>query len=83
MKLPGLRPRADYRFKRVIQDIKVSKLFLWNYIKIVIEYFLDAVDMQHVPEIEWTKTVVIPTFQFGGFNFYLTPAEINQLIELI
>jgi len=77
----GLRPRADHGFKKAIQDVKASKLFIWNYLKIVAEYFIDAVDSQHVPEVEWNKTIVIPTFQLGGFNFYISQAEIQQLIQ--
>jgi hypothetical protein len=77
----GLRPRADHGFKKTIQDVKVSKLFLWNYLKILAEYFIDAIDNQHVPEVEWNRTIVIPTFQLGGFNFYLSPEDVTQLIQ--
>jgi len=77
----GLRPRVNHGFKKTIQDVKASKLFLWNYLKIVAEYFLDALDSQHVPQIEWNSTIVIPTSRLGGFNFYLTPEDINQLMQ--
>lgn len=77
----GLRPRADHGFKKTIQDVKASKLFIWNYLKILAEYFIDAIDNQHIPEVEWNRTIVIPTFQLGGFNFYLTSEDINQLIK--
>ena len=76
-----LRPRADHGIKKVVQDVKVHKLFIWNYLKIVAEYFVDAVDNQHVPEDEWSKTIVLPTFEIGGFNFDLTPPAINRLIQ--
>lgn len=77
----GLRPRADHGFKKTIQDVRVSKLFIWNYLKILAEYFMDAVDNQHVPEIEWNKTIVIPTFGIGSFNFYISPEQIQKLIQ--
>jgi hypothetical protein len=77
----GLRPRADHGFKKTIQDVKASKLFIWNYLKILAEYFLDAVDNQHVPETEWNRTIVIPTHEVGGFNFYLELEDINKLIQ--
>lgn len=77
----GLRPRANYVFKKTIQDVKASKLFIWNYLKILAEYFLDAVDNQHVPDAEWNKTIVIPTLGLGGFNFDLTVEDINQLMQ--
>jgi hypothetical protein len=76
-----LRPRADHVLKKAIQDVKASKLFIWNYLKIIAEYFLDAVDNQHVPEVEWNRTIVIPTFDIGGFNFDITPEEVKQLIQ--
>ena len=77
----GLRPRADHGFKKSIQDVKASKLFIWNYLKILAEYFIDSIDNQHVPEVEWNRTIVIPTLQIGGFNFYITQDDINQLIQ--
>lgn len=77
----GLRPRADHGFKKTIQDVRVSKLFIWNYLKILAEYFMDAVDNQHVPEIEWNKTIVIPTFEIGSFNFYISPEQVQKLIR--
>ncbi len=77
----GLRPRADHSLKKTIQDVKISKLFIWNYIKTLAEYLIDSIDNQHVPEVEWTSTLVIPTHHIGGFNFYLTPKDINQLMQ--
>jgi len=77
----GLRPRADHGFKKSIQDVRASKLFIWNYLKILAEYFIDSIDNQHVPEVEWNRTIVIPTFQIGGFNFYITQDDIKQLIQ--
>lgn len=77
----GLRPRAQHAVKKTIQDVEASKLFIWNYLKILAEYFLDAVDNEHVPEAEWNKTIVIPTFEIGSFNFYIKPEEITQLIQ--
>jgi hypothetical protein len=77
----GLRPRADYNLKKTVQDVKAYKLFIWNYIKIIAEYFIDAVDNQHVPQVEWNRTIVIPTFELGGFNFYIGPEQINTLIQ--
>lgn len=77
----SLRPRADNGIKKAIQNVKASKLFLWNYLKIIAEYFLDAVDNQHVPEQEWNRTIIIPTFEIGGFDFEITPDEVKQLIQ--
>ncbi len=77
----GLRPRADYGCRRTVHAIKASKLFIWNYLKIIAEYSIDAIDNQHIPEIEWNQTIVIPTQQIGGFNFYLIPEDIDQLIQ--
>jgi len=77
----GLRPRADHGFKKSIQDVKASKLFVWNYLKILAEYFIDSIDNQHVPEVEWNRTIVIPTFGIGGFNFYIDEEEIKNLIQ--
>lgn len=77
----GLRPRADHGFKKTIQDVKASKLFIWNYLKILAEYFIDAIDNQHVPEVEWNRTIVIPTFGIGGFNFYIDKGEVQSLIQ--
>lgn len=77
----GLRPRADYGIKKAVQDVKAYKLFIWNYLKILAEYFIDAVDNQHVPQMEWNRTIVIPTFELGGFNFYISPEEIEKLIQ--
>lgn len=77
----SLRPRADHGLKKAIQNVKASKLFIWNYLKIIAEYFLDAVDNQHVPEVEWNRTIIIPTFEIGGFNFDISPKDVNQLIQ--
>ncbi len=76
-----LRPRADHSIKKVVEDVKVRKLLIWSYLKIVAEYCIDAVDNQHVPSDEWTKTIVLPTFEIGGFNFDLSPPAINRLIQ--
>jgi NTE family protein len=76
-----LRPRADHGIKKVVQDVKVYKLFVWNYLKIVAEYFIDAADNQHVPDEEWGKTIVMPTFEIGGFNFELEPPAVGRLIR--
>lgn len=76
-----LRPRADHEIKKSIQDIKVHKLFIWDYLKIVVEYFLDAIDNQHVPVDEWNKTILIPTFEIAGFNFDLDFSAIERLIQ--
>jgi len=77
----GLRPRADHGLKKTVQDVQAYKLFIWNYIKIIAEYFIDAMDNQHVPQVEWNRTIVIPTFELGGFNFYIGPEQINRLIQ--
>ena len=76
-----LRPRADHSIKKVVQDVKVHKLFIWSYLKIVAEYLVDAVDNQHVPEDEWNKTIIIPTFEIGGFKFDLDPPAIQRLVQ--
>ncbi len=76
-----VRPRADVGILHRVQTVKISKLFLWNYLKIVAEFFSDAVDNQHIPEEEWDKTVIIPTFEIAGFNFELGPNEIDRLIQ--
>ena len=77
----ALRPRANHGIKKTIQDVKASKLFLWNYIKILAEYFLDAIDNQHVPEAEWNNTIVIPTELLGAFNFDIGPDDIVELMD--
>lgn len=77
----ALRPRADHNLKKVIQEVQVNTVFIWNYLKIIAEYFLDAIDNQHVPEAEWNKTIIIPTFEVGGFNFNLKPDQIKALIQ--
>ncbi len=77
----ALRPRADHSIKKTIQDVKVSRLFLWNYIKILAEFFLDAMDNQHVPEAEWKNTIVIPTKSVGSFNFNIGPEDVVRLMN--
>lgn len=77
----ALRPRANHQMKKVIQDVKAETIFIWNYLKIIAEYFLDSVDNQHVPESEWAKTIVIPTFEIGGFNFNLHQDQVQSLIQ--
>jgi hypothetical protein len=56
-------------------------MFLWNYLKVLAEYFLDALDNQHVPQGEWEKTIMIPTFEIGGFSFSITPEEVQKLVK--
>jgi hypothetical protein len=76
-----LTPRADQGLKRVVHTVKSNRLFIWNYLKILAEYFLDAVDGRHIPQEEWGRTVLIPTFELGGFNFEIGPRDIEQLIQ--
>jgi predicted acylesterase/phospholipase RssA len=76
-----LCPRSDPGLKRVVRDVKGTRLFIWNYLRILAEYFLDALDSRHIPQEEWGKTVIIPTFELGGFNFEIGPHEIEQLIQ--
>lgn len=77
----AFRPRADHGVKKVIQDVRAETVFLWNYLRIVAEYFLDAMDGQHVPEAEWNRTIIIPTFEIGSFNFDLEPEQVQSLIQ--
>jgi len=77
----GLKPRQNFDAKRDIQNIKASKLLVWNYLKIVIEYFLDVIDSVHMPAREWLRTIIIPTDSVGGFNFELTEDDISTLIK--
>ena len=77
----SLRPRADYLVKKSIQDVDAKSTILWNYLKVVAEYFLDAVDGQHIPENEWSRTIIIPTFEIGGFNFDLSSEDIDRLVQ--
>ena len=77
----ALRPRANHGIKKTIQDVKASKLFLWNYILILIEFFLDAIDNQHVPEVEWKNTIIIPTGLLGAFNFNIGPEDIIKWMD--
>lgn len=79
--LVSLSPRADYSVKRVVQNVQAHHLFIWNYLKILAEYFLDAIDNRHIPQDEWGKTIVIPTFEVGGFNFELKSQDIERLIQ--
>jgi NTE family protein len=76
----GLRPRATNGVKKLIHTAESGNLLVWNYLKIVAEYLLDAVDNTHVPQDEWSKTIIIPTLDIGGFDFALEPEQINQLI---
>lgn len=77
----ALRPRADDGLRKTVQDFAEERLFLWNYLKILAEYLLDAVDNQHVPDMEWNRTIIIPTFELGSFNFNLKPDQIQKLIQ--
>lgn len=76
-----LCPRADQGLRKVVQSVKANHLFLWNYLKILAEYFLDAVDNRHIPQEEWGRTILIPTFELGGFNFEIGPQDITRLIQ--
>ena len=76
-----LRPRADHSTRRDVQDATISKLFLWDYLKIVAEYLVDSIDSQHVVQDEWDRTIIIPTFDIGGFNFNLKPENIESLMQ--
>ena len=76
-----LSPRADRGLKRVVKDVKSERLFIWNYLKILAEYFLDATDNRHIPQEEWGRTILIPTFELGGFNFEIGPRDIKRLIQ--
>ncbi len=77
----SLRPRADYGVKSDIQDVEVSKLLVWNYLKILTEFFLDTMDQVHMPTKEWLRTIIIPTHAVGGFKFNLTAEEVEYLIK--
>lgn len=76
-----LRPRSDYNLKKSTQEVITYKIFIWNYLKVVAEYLLDAVDLQHLDVNEWEKTIIIPTFEIGGFNFDIKESEILKLIQ--
>jgi NTE family protein len=76
-----LSPRSDPGLKRVVRTIRGTRLFIWNYLRILAEYFLDALDSRHIPQEEWGKTVLIPTFELGGFNFEIGPRDIERLIQ--
>jgi hypothetical protein len=77
----GLRPRSDYGIKRAIQDVKVSKLFIWNYLKVIAEFFMDSADNIHIPHQDWLRTIIIPTYNIGSFNFEIKEEDITQLIQ--
>lgn len=79
--LVTLAPRAEQGLKKVVQRVRSKRLFIWNYLGILAEYFLDALDSRHIPQEEWGRTVVIPTFELGGFNFEIGIREIDQLIQ--
>jgi len=76
-----LSPRADQGLRKVVQTVRSNRLFIWNYLKILAEYFLDALDSRHIPQEEWGRTVLIPTFELGGFNFEIGPRDIERLIQ--
>jgi len=77
----ALRPKANYVLKRVVQDVQVDSMFLWNYLKVLAEYFLDALDNQHITQGEWEKTIIIPTAEIGGFSFSITSEEVQKLVK--
>lgn len=79
--LVTLAPRAVKGLKRFVHTVKSNRLFIWNYFKILAEYFLDAVGTLYIPQEEWGRTVLIPTFELGGFNFEIGPQDIEQLIQ--
>ena len=79
-----LSPRADQGLRKVVQTVKTVKsnrLFIWNYLKILAEFSLDALDSRHIPQEEWGQTILIPTFELGGFNFEIEPRDIERLIQ--
>jgi len=78
----SLRPRADRKkLANILPDPSHRILFLWNYIKIVIDYFLNSVDNQHVPQDEWEQTIMIPTHELSSFNFEMNKKDILDLIR--
>lgn len=77
----AIRPRADHGIRKTVQDVKASHIFIWNYLKILAEYFLDAVDNQHVPEQEWHRTIIVPTQEIGGFSFGIGTPEVERLVQ--
>lgn len=79
--LVTLNPKSDYGLKKAIQQVKGHRIFIWDYLKVLAEYFLDAVDNRHIPQEEWGKTITIPTFEVGGFNFELTEREVEKLVN--
>ena len=77
----SIRPRADYNIKKTVQDVRAKKLFVWHYLKVLAEYMVDAVDNHHIPDQEWSRTIIIPTREIGGFNFNLDSPEIERLVQ--
>lgn len=78
----SLRPRADsHKLANVLANSNKKILFLWNYIKIVIDYFMNSVDNQHVPQDEWERTIMIPTHSLSFFNFEMNKKDILDLIR--
>ncbi len=80
-KLITLAPRADRSIKRVVQVVNSNRLFIWSYLRIIAEYFMDAVDGRHIPQEEWGKTVLIPTFEISGFNFEIDSTDVERLLQ--
>ncbi len=83
-----LHPRADGRLRALLRQKRFPKepskkgnVFLWTYIKILIEFFMDSIDNQHIPQDEWNNTIIIPTEGIGSFNFDLTEDEITELLK--
>ncbi|MCG8405972.1 MAG: patatin-like phospholipase family protein, partial [Phycisphaerales bacterium] len=79
-KILAIRPRANHSIRKNVQDVKANYLFIWNYLKILAEYLLDAADNQHIPEQEWARTIIVPTEEIGGFSFNIGTSEVNRLI---
>lgn len=77
----AIRPRANRGIRKVVQDVQANRLFIWNYLKILAEYFLDAVDNQHVPEQEWHRTIIVPTQEIGGLSFNIKPGDADRLVK--
>ncbi len=82
-----LHPRADGQLRNLLREkrslkeaSKKGNIFLWTYIKILIEFFMDSIDSQHIPQDEWNNTIIIPTQGIGSFNFDLTPEDITELL---
>jgi hypothetical protein len=77
-----LRSPSQNRFGKTIREIEEGYLFLWNYIKVVAEFFLDAVDSQHIPQDEWENTIIIPTNEIGSFHFDLNEKDLKELLDV-